>query len=220
MSENINLRELERKAWRSVFEDGLYDIFLGLLLLHMGFVYYLSRIETTFLGRTSLNLGIYLVLYLGLWVGKHYITLPRIGRVKFGKRRKSRLRTVTVITFLVVLLTFSLTLAGIAFKNQPDGSMGWSLLAPILLGTWFVLFFGLAGYFLEYHRLYLVGVLYALPEIVMTYSNELLGINPGYLAWLLPASLILIIGAILLARFVRDHPVPQIPNSGLNDEAG
>jgi hypothetical protein len=220
MSENINLRELERKAWRSVFEDGLYDIFLGLLLLHMGFVYYLSRIETTFLGRTSLNLGIYLVLYLGLWVGKHYITLPRIGRVKFGKRRKSRLRTVTVITFLVVLLTFSLTLAGIAFKNQPDGSMGWSLLAPILLGTWFVLFFGLAGYFLEYHRLYLVGVLYALPEIVMTYSNELLGINPGYLAWLLPASLILIIGAIHLARFVRDHPVPQIPNSELNDEAG
>jgi hypothetical protein len=220
MSENINLRELERKAWRSVFEDGLYDIFLGLLLLHMGFVYYLSRIETTFLGRTSLNLGIYLVLYLGLWVGKHFITLPRIGRVKFGKRRKSRLRAVTVITFLVVLLTFSLTLAGIAFKNQPDGSMEWSLLAPILLGTWFVLFFGLAGYFLEYHRLYLVGVLYALPEIVMTYSNELLGINPGYLAWLLPASLILIIGAIHLARFVRDHPVPQIPNSGLNDEAG
>ena len=220
MSENINLRELERKAWRSVFEDGLYDIFLGLLLLHMGFVYYLSRIETTFLGRTSLNLGIYLVLYLGLWVGKHYITLPRIGRVKFGKRRKSRLRTVTVITFLVVLLTFSLTLAGIAFKNQPDGSMGWSLLAPILLGTWFVLFFGLAGYFLEYHRLYLVGVLYALPEIVMTYSNELLGINPGYLAWLLPAAVILIIGAIHLARFVRDHPVPQIPNSELNDEAG
>ena len=220
MSENINLRELERKAWRSVFEDGLYDIFLGLLLLHMGFVYYLSRIETTFLGRTSLNLGIYLVLYLGLWVGKHFITLPRIGRVKFGKRRKSRLRTVTVITFLVVLLTFSLTLAGIAFKNQPDGSMGWSLLAPILLGTWFVLFFGLAGYFLEYHRLYLVGVLYALPEIVMTYSNELLGVNPGYLAWLLPAAVILIIGAIHLARFVRDHPVPQIPNSELNDEAG
>ena len=98
--------------------------------------------------------------------------------------------------------------------------MEWSLLAPILLGTWFVLFFGLAGYFLEYHRLYLVGVLYALPEIVMTYSNELLGINPGYLAWLLPAAVILIIGAIHLARFVRDHPVPQIPNSELNDEAG
>ena len=219
MSENINLKELERKAWRSVFEDGLYDIFLGLLLLHMGFVYYISKLETTFLGRTSLNLGVYLVLYLGLWAGKRYITLPRLGRVKFGKRRKSRLRTVAVITFLVVLLTFSLTLAGIVFKKQLEGSLTWSLLAPVLLGMWFVLFFGLAGYFLEYHRLYLVGVLYALPEIVLTYSNELLGFNPGYLAWLLPASLILIIGAVHLAQFVRDHPVPQIPNSELNDEA-
>jgi ABC-type sulfate transport system permease subunit len=92
-------------------------------------------------------------------------------------------------------------------------------LAPVLLGTWFVLFFGLAGYFLEYYRLYLVGVMYALPEIVLTYSNELLGVNPGFLAWLLPALLILVIGVIHLARFVRNHPVPQIPSPELNDEA-
>jgi hypothetical protein len=218
VSENINLQELERKAWRSVFEDRLYDIFLGLLLLHMGFVYYISKLETTFLGRTSLNLGIFLILYLGLWAGKHYITLPRIGRVKFGARRKSRLQTVVIITFLVVLLTFSLTLVGIAFKDQPDGSTTWRLLGPVLLGTWFVLFFGLAGYFLEYHRLYLVGVMYALPEIVLTYSNVLLGVNPGFLAWLLPAGVILVIGAVHLRRFIHQHPVPQLPETELNDE--
>jgi len=44
MSQTINLKELERKAWRSVFQDGLWDIFLGLLLLAMAIGALLSDI--------------------------------------------------------------------------------------------------------------------------------------------------------------------------------
>ena len=36
MTQNINLKALEKKAWRSVFQDGLWDIFLGLLLMAFG----------------------------------------------------------------------------------------------------------------------------------------------------------------------------------------
>jgi hypothetical protein len=36
MSEKTNLKEIEKKAWASYFEDGLWDIFMDLLMLGMG----------------------------------------------------------------------------------------------------------------------------------------------------------------------------------------
>ena len=36
MSEMIDLHHVERRAWRLYFQDGLWDIFLGLLFLGWG----------------------------------------------------------------------------------------------------------------------------------------------------------------------------------------
>ena len=36
MTEPLNLKEIEKKAWRSTFEDGLWDIYLGSLFFIMG----------------------------------------------------------------------------------------------------------------------------------------------------------------------------------------
>ena len=36
MSEMIDLHHVERRAWRLYFQDGLWDIFLGLLFLGTG----------------------------------------------------------------------------------------------------------------------------------------------------------------------------------------
>jgi len=33
MTQNINLKELEKKAWASTFEDGIMDIGIGLILV-------------------------------------------------------------------------------------------------------------------------------------------------------------------------------------------
>lgn len=44
MSQNINLKELERKAWTSYFQDGLWDMYLGLQLLAWGLAPLLEEI--------------------------------------------------------------------------------------------------------------------------------------------------------------------------------
>jgi len=36
MTDNLDLKELEKKAWRSTFQDGLWDIYFGLLIFGMG----------------------------------------------------------------------------------------------------------------------------------------------------------------------------------------
>ena len=37
ITEKVNLNEIERKTWRSTLEDGLLDIYFGLLVLSIGF---------------------------------------------------------------------------------------------------------------------------------------------------------------------------------------
>jgi hypothetical protein len=74
MVSNLDLKQLERKAFRSTFQDGLWDIFLGLLLLNMG--------GGTLLGGSGMSplwamvgltgfAGLVLLLF---WAGKKTIT--------------------------------------------------------------------------------------------------------------------------------------------------
>ena len=49
MQPEINLKELERRAWRSVFQDGLWDIYLGLLLMAMAILTLLVVVSHLFL---------------------------------------------------------------------------------------------------------------------------------------------------------------------------
>jgi hypothetical protein len=39
MTQEIDLKELEFRVWTSTFQDGLYDLFLGWLILWMGIIF-------------------------------------------------------------------------------------------------------------------------------------------------------------------------------------
>jgi hypothetical protein len=70
--------------------------------------------------------------------------------------------------------------------------------------------FSLAGYFLDFSRLYVYGVLYAIPySLRITFKQN----NPdliwiSYFAALVAAGIIVLVGVILLMRFLRDYPLP------------
>ena len=94
MSRDINLKELERKAWRSVFQDGLWDIYLGLLLMALAIYALLSKTKLPEAQQMVIYIGLMAASMLVLWAGKRFITLPRMGRVKFGPRGKTRRRKI------------------------------------------------------------------------------------------------------------------------------
>ena len=97
MSEKLNLKELERKAWRSFFDDGLWDIYLGLLLALLGVSAFLDRLELTEAVVMGIYIGLLIVVMLGMWAAKRFITVPRLGRVKFGAERQKRRKKTSLV---------------------------------------------------------------------------------------------------------------------------
>jgi len=207
MSQTISLKELERKAWRSVFQDGLWDIFWGLLLLAMAIGALLSDIGVPEAWSTTIYVTLMVLSMLILWAGKRFITLPRMGRVKFGPKRKTKLNWVRVVLLLSVLVGAGVSVAGLAVRgNRPE----WLNTTFFFPAAWVVnamVVFSLGAYFLDFNRLYLIGVLYALPVPLDIMFHKFASMDLTFFAIGVPAMVILIIGLVVFTRFLRDYPL-------------
>ena len=158
MDEHIDIKEMEKKAWISTFQDGLWDIYFGLLIMGIGFSWlggFFGLPETldVLLTLFSWDIGVLLVFF----VGKKYVTRPRMGFVKFGQIRKKRNKILGLFIGLMVvftLITFIFTILG-AFQLQLPGFM-----VMLLIGLLFItLPFSIVAYFLQLKRLYIYALL-------------------------------------------------------------
>ena len=195
MAETINLKEIERKAWRSYFEDGLWDLFFGALLLIGGVRSLINNVW--YVG--TLYILLLLVSILILPIGKKLLTIPRLGLVKFGHARKIRQSKLIAVLAISVLATFALLMlpkSGIALPPN-------MLISPIMAG-WIAVLFGVLAYYLDFWRLFAYGLLFAISEILW-------GLFGGYIGAMAQAILgiaVLLIGLFVLARFLRKYPKP------------
>jgi hypothetical protein len=214
VTSRISLSDLERRAWRSVFQDGLWDIYLGLLLLAMGVGSLLSDVGAS----EGMQYGAYAALIglsmLQLWAGKRFLTLPRMGQVRFGPRRKTRLNVVRAVLFASVLV-------GLLAWWIADARQGGSLLGsrsnglfPTLWVVNMLVVFGLGAYFLDYERLYIIGAMYALPVPADVWLIGKAGPGLTFIAFAVPSAFILVMGAAVLLRFLRDHPILERASYG------
>ncbi|NVM44534.1 MAG: hypothetical protein HWN79_06435, partial [Candidatus Lokiarchaeota archaeon] len=153
MAEHIDIKAMEKKAWISTLQDGLWDIYFGLLIMGMGFSWlggFFGLPETVDVLVTIFgwDTGVILVFFLG----KKFITQPRMGFVKFGQIRKKRNKLLGLFIGLMVvftLITFIFTLIGM-FQLQLPGFM-----VMLLIGLLFItLPFSIIAYFLQLKRLY------------------------------------------------------------------
>ena len=210
MSEKLNLKELERKAWRSFFDDGLWDIYLGLLLALMGVSSFMNSLELTEAMHMGIYISLLIVVMLGFWAAKRFITVPRIGRVKFGtERRKRRIRT-SLVLFASVVFGFILflVLGGVA-RGDISRDLPWDVIAPAAWALNMLLVFGLMGYFLEFERLYFIGLVYAivLPlDSILRKETELRIVSYMFV---IAGFIIVAVGVVYLIRFLRNYSIMQ-----------
>jgi len=206
--QDVNLKEIERKAFRSTFQDGLWDILLGLILLGMGFGALLSDLGMAHLSTMTIFIGLEALALAIWWAGKKFITAPRMGLVKFGPEGKSRQKKTRWLLSLSVLFgaaIFVFTL--VARKTQPE----WLNPALFLGGIYtanMLIVFSLGAYFLNFTRLYLIGVMYAIPVPLDITFHELADIDITAVAVGTPAVVVLVIGTVLFVRFLREYPLP------------
>ena len=212
MTKNIDLNELERQAYRSNFADGLWDMFLGLMLFQSALGMVLYRQGWSELLILATMLAFVVVVLVAFRLAKKHIITPRMGLVNFSPAREAKKRNLSFVLSLSVLLgviVFAVVVAGY-FTIANDGSFTqWApaLLVPFAAFTVLsVVVFSLAAYWLDFSRLYLYGWLFGLAMPINIMLDELFGITFPWATAVFSAIMVLI-GLVLFVRFVRTHPV-------------
>jgi len=203
-----DLKKLEKQVYQSVFQDGIYDITWGLLMLALAFNPLLFHMG---IPRNLLFLGELLLAGGWLILGKRLITLPRIGIVKPAARRQQTARKVMItgiVFFLIIVLFIILKSVGI-LPNEP-GSLA---MTPLSFSLLFLAVFTVLALVMSYYMLFIAGLLFALSIPVSELLYPVLG-EPldSLVPFGVSALIILTIGFFRLARFIQHYPKTSLEN--------
>ena len=193
MNKKINLKEIERKAYTSYHQDGILDVTFAITVL-MFAVVVIS--DMPWLG------GIVGVLVTSIYAGlKKFITIPRIGYVKFPQQRTQRLMILTVTLGLVAMIAGVFAFMHTLSSGVPDWLIFLIDNYMITIGVAVSALFLLGAYSFKTKRIY--G--YSLLTLVMFLAGHFLSF-PLYYYLLALGTVILITGLTLMIRFVNKYP--------------
>jgi len=192
------------------FEDGLWDLLLGTIFSFLA-IYPITRELLGPEWNIALFLGTLGLLAVGMLVIRYFISTPRIGYVR--PRASRNLRLLAIFTVIMVLLTFSLlliTFLGPGSEAAPDAVAGASstrtyaveLIALLVIGG----IFSAMGYIFGVSRLYFYGWLLGLANLASVYMTHTAGWSFN-IPLAVVAGMILLIGFVLLGRFLRRYPI-------------
>ena len=194
MDSSIDLKKIERKLYLSYHQDGLWDIFLGLSFVTIGFLFYF-HIES------------YLIIIpagflVPLMLAKRAFSISRIGYVVFSRKRQAKeknkyisMAILSVFSLLAGIMAFFAAASGRAFYDFLDSLP----LHPIALFIAIVIcavmaIFGIwrfAGYSLLIVLIFFIG---------NKSGDQIIGSS------LLTGFIISAIGFVMLIRFMRKYP--------------
>lgn len=196
MEPRATLDAMERGAWLRVFEDGIWDIALGLVLLGFGL-----SVVTRMTAVVASGIVVGLAVVGGI---KRRVAEPRIGRVCFNARRRRQLGGIPwllaalsmagVLVFLFLLWT--------ARSAAPEWAVTVRDHFLIVIG---VIWGGAAvfgGWWLGLRRLYVYAALITASLV----AADLAGGLSFATALLACGGAIALCGVVLLLRFLRRYP--------------
>lgn len=204
MSHQISLKEAERKAFRATYNDGLWDIFLGCLVLMFAIGPFLSPTLGDF-WSSVVFLPFWGLVFLVLWLIRKYVVTPRIGVVKFGRARQIKLMKFSVVLLAVNIVAFILGLVAAMNFGRVSGQM-----TTLIFGLIILICFSIAAFFLDFSRLYIYGLLVGLSpllgEWLYIYENTA---HHGFpITFGATAGIMILVGLAIFIRLLRDNPVP------------
>jgi hypothetical protein len=206
MEDNRDLKKIEKRIIGSYFNDGLWDIYGALILLGFGF--------TMVTGWDYLILA-FAVVAVALLLLRRRIIIPRLGQVKFSIERQSK--TKKSILIAVITGTFTMLLGAVFFVLYSTNTVPQWL--DVWMGDYFLAAFGgvlalviaIAAYLVGVWRYYIYAALtfvaYVIASILRPHDTEAIPI-------VMAGAIILIMGAIVLTRFLRKYPLPPQETGG------
>lgn len=211
MASNVDLKVIEKKAYQSYFMDGIWDIFIGMIFLNLGIgplfmlIFNLPDIWDTIIISLGWNILAFLIFYFG----KKYITIPRIGFVKFGPKREAKrikLKVFLFGVFIINLILFILPLSGITYYIHIER---FFFILLIGLGM-FILPFSVIAYFLDFTRLYFYAFSAGIGLILAESLEQIVGDPLGsIIIFGCIGGIIVAIGLYYFILFLRKYPIPK-----------
>ncbi len=202
MIEKIDLKKIEKQTYQFTFTDGLYDMAYGSLLFFIAIAPILREIL-----YPSYIIFLILPASLILILGKRFITIPRIGIVKFNQNRtKSQHKLMLLIAILVPITIIMVILTFLGIYNIRVGGY----IVPVAAGLFALSLLSLIAYIMEYSHFYLYAVSIGLGIPLAELLEPLFGEPLDYIfSFGISGTLILIYGIITLIKFIKKYPIPN-----------
>jgi hypothetical protein len=200
-----DLDQLERTAFKRFYDDGMLDIFMGVMIGTMPAVARLTDLTDGVFGRLAVYFAVYGVMVGAFMVARRKITVPRLGTFKPSRARRRRIRTVHLVFSLSVVLGLALML----IFATGNGGAQLANVVPLMFLVNATVVFGAAAYFLDVARFWAYGPAFGLPIVVDSALNNAWDVSlPAWVVFGLPGLTVTVVGAVILVRFVRRYPVP------------
>ena len=204
MQTNVNLKEIEKKAFRSTFQDGIFDILIGVILSQFAIAPLFTDLGLGDFWSSFVFLPVFITFILLFRVAKKKITVPRIGLMKIGSERKTKMKKLNLFFFILVIFGI---IAGFSFWMfwQKD-AVKW--IAPCVLILLMLSSFSMAGYYLNITRLFIYGIIISVlvPIGEIQFWRGIVSHHGYPLVFGISCSTMIITGIVLLLRFVRKYP--------------
>lgn len=197
MTERLDLKRLERKAYTSYHQDGIVDIYLGLAIITFAITLMPMLINMAFLLVGGLSV-VWILSYAG---SKQTITVPRVGYVEFKKHRRSRIVFLALFLFILNLVLFAIFSSDLLRTqlNALINQYGLYLVAVVVGGL-----FALSGWVTQISRFYGYGGVTFLAFVVAQVFLLQLFLPVMALGIAITAT-----GFVLLYRFLVKYPKPE-----------
>lgn len=191
MQENVDLKRITKKVYMSYFQDGLWDILLGVYLLGWGISIWQDLVAV--MG------GMWVVIYFSVLGIKRGVVYPRSGYIKLNEARKQQIKLVILGAVLFVLgsAVFGIFAAG----NRPEWLDEYFM---FLLISMMAVVIAILGYWWRVTRWYA----YALIVFAGAAAQQWLNI-PLELGFFIPGGIITLYGIGLFIQFMRRYPKPN-----------
>ncbi len=209
MTQKIDLKELERNAFRTAFQDGMTDVMLGSVMVVLSLV---PLFESLALKRPFgylISFAILAAVWAEIKVIKTRFITPRLGLVTFSSARKNRMKRARVALAVMVLVTVGLVILTATGTLQGVIGVPSAWRSYLFIGAIFVVTLSLLAFFLDNPRLYLYGWFFA----AMYPFSEWLAAKTD---WVFPSGetifgiIIVFIGIMTYIHFLRQHPLPAL----------
>jgi hypothetical protein len=207
MTAPSDLETLERGAFRKFYEDGLFDIFFGLMLIAMAIGAVVSDWLRSEGAGTLAMLAISVGLVLLLAGARRRLLPARLGSFRPGPERRRKISTARLALLGSVVAGVVVFASAVAACSEDVSVTSVEFVLPV---AWFlnsVLVLGATAHFLDVPRFYFYGVLFGLVLPLLIWPDVLWGarIPP----WVALGGVGVAIGAVgfsKLRRFLRQYP--------------